>query len=93
MLHVAVIGAHIDDTRQPATIAGGEATLVEVHVFHHVGIKRREQSHGVVDLVERGAVEQEEVLVVVATMHIEAAGQFHTLSHTAHALQRLDHVG
>ena len=93
MLHIAVIGTHVDDARQPSAIAGREAALVEIDVFHHVGIERREQSHGVVDLVEWCAVEQKEVLVAVAAVHVEAAGQFHAFGHTAHALQRLHHVG
>ena len=93
MLHIAVIGTHVDDARQPSAIAGREAALVEVHVFHHVGIERREQSHSVVDLVERRSVEQKEVLVAVAAVHVETAGQFHAFGHTAHALQRLHHVG
>ena len=93
LLHVAVVGAHVDDTRQPSAVAGREAALVEVDVFHHVGIERREQPHGVVDLVERRTVEQEQVLVAVAAVHVKAAGQLHALGHAAHALQRLHHVG
>ncbi len=40
MLHVAVGGAHVDDTGQAAAVAGGEAALVEVDVFHDVGVER-----------------------------------------------------
>ncbi len=46
-----------------------------------------------VDLVEWCAVEQEEVLVVVAAVDIESAGEFHALGHTTRALERLHHVG
>ena len=46
-----------------------------------------------VDLVERCAVEQEEILVVVAAVDIQSADEFHALSNTAGALERLHHVG
>ena len=86
VLHVAVGGTHVDDTGEAAAVAGGEAALVEVDVFHDVGVERREESERVVDLVERCAVEQEEVLVVVASVDIQSADEFHALSNTAGAL-------
>ena len=46
-----------------------------------------------VDTVKRGAVDEIEVLIIVAAMHIEAAGEFHSFLHTTHALERLDDVG
>ena len=92
-VHVAVSGAYVHHARQSSAVAGWEPTLVEIHVFHHIDIKRGEKSQGMVDLVERGAVEQEEVLVAVAAVHIESADQFHALGHSAHLLQRLHHVG
>ena len=92
-LPVAIVGAHVDDRRQPAAVACGETALVEVDVLHHVGVERREETHRVVNLIERCAVDEEEVLVVVAAMHVESRGHLDALLHTRQALQRLYHVG
>ena len=92
-LPVAIVGAHVDDRRQPAAVACGETALVEVDVLHHVGVERREETHRVVNLIERCAVDEEEVLVVVAAMHVESRGHLDALLHTRQALQRLHHVG
>ena len=46
-----------------------------------------------IDLVEGCAVEQEKILVVVATVHIQAAGKLYSLGHTAGALHGFHHVG
>ena len=71
LLHVTVVGTHVDHTRQSSTIAGRKATLVEIDVFHHIGVKRGEKSHGVINLVERRTIEQNKILIVITTMNVE----------------------
>ena len=92
-LPVAVVGAYVYHTRQATTIAGREATLVEVDILHHVGIERREESERVVHLIEWCAVDEKEVLVVVAAMNVQAGSHLDAFLHTRHALQLLHDIG
>jgi hypothetical protein len=70
MVEVTVFGSDVRDGRQSATISCGESTLIKVSILDDVRIERGEKSQGMIRLIERGAVEQEQVLVIVSSVYV-----------------------
>ena len=93
MVEVAVARAHVNHRRQAAAIACREAAFIEIDVLHHIRVERRKQSERVVYLIKRCSVNQEEVLIVVAAVHIKAAHQLYSLRNATGSLQGFHHVG
>src|SRR5689334_8152080 len=60
---VPVAGGHVEYGRQSAAIFFGNAALIELHAFYHIGIERREESEEMCWVIDGGCVEQYEVLV------------------------------
>ena len=76
-----------------AAVAGGEAALVEVQVVYDVGIEAGEQASEVTDVIQGNAVQQEEIVVSVSSMHVQAAHELVTGCYAGKQLQFLDDVG
>ena len=93
VLHVALGGFHVDHRRQASAVTGGEAALVKVQVVHHVGVEAREKPSEVANVVQGHSVEQEEVVVAVASVHVQARHQLVAYRHAGQQLQLLDKVG
>ena len=67
---VAVIGPHVHHAGGPSGIAGRERTLVQGYLFDGFRGKDGEDSTHVVDVVQRDAVQQDQVLVGPAATHV-----------------------
>ena len=93
LLEVAFTRANVHYGRHPSSVSGGEAALVEVHFFHHVAVERGEQAHKVGNLVQRDAVQQEQVVRAVAAMDVESGHQLRAPGYAGHHLERLYDVG
>ena len=93
MLVVAVVLRHVQHRTQPSAETGGEAAFVKGHILDGIGIEGREETAEMRHIVERHAVEQEEVLVGTAATHIHATVALTSALHTRHQLQGLDDVG
>ena len=92
LLQVAVVRTDVDDAGDAAAVAGGEAALVEGNLFHGLRLEDGEYTHQVLGVVERDAVEQQQVLFGTAASHIDAAESFGAALHSRHQLNRLQHV-
>ena len=92
VLHIALAGAGVNNRGYAPTVASRETTLVEVDVLHDIGVERREEAEGVVGVVEGRTVDEEEILVAIATVDVEVGGQFGTGRHTREALDGLHEV-
>ena len=91
-LHVALAQAHVHHAGESGAVAGGEGTLVEHHVVHHLGIDGRGEALQVLGVVERDAVEREQVLVLLAASYIDACLSVTCRLYARQPLQRLQHV-
>ena len=89
LLAVAVAAADLEHGGDAAAVLGGNRALVEFHVVDHVGIEGRQDAEHMVRVVDRPAVEQDEVLVGGAAADVEAAGG---LAHRFDAGKRHHHL-
>ena len=71
-LHVTILQTHVDNAGKTVTKAGRESALVKHHIVHHIGILGRGEALQVLRIVECETIHQEEVLVIVATTHVDA---------------------
>ena len=92
LLVVAVLEAHVHHAGEAAAEPCRETALVERHVFDGIRIEDGEKAHHVVHVVERHAVEQQQVLVRTAAADIEAGRTFRTGLHAGQQLQGLEDV-
>ena len=90
---VAVVGGNVEDAGESSAEAGGETAFEEGDVLDGVGIESREEAAEMVDVVERDAVEEEEVLVRAASAHVHAAGAFVTGLYAGEELDGFNDVG
>ena len=86
LLHVAVLHVDLQHRREAAAVTGREAGLGDLHVLDGVGVEDREEAEEVGGVVDRGVVEEDQVLVGAAAAHVEAA---HALGPGLHAGQQL----
>lgn len=63
LLVIAVYSPDIYDTGDPASITGRIRSLVECDFLDRLGSEYREEAQHVVDIVQRSAVQHDEVLV------------------------------
>ena len=92
LIHVSIGSTHIHHRRQSSTISCRKAALVEIHVFHHIGIETGEKSQRMIRIIKRSTIYQIKVLITIATMHIESACQLLSFCHSTHTLQGLHHI-
>ena len=92
LLHVAVIGADVHDAGYPSSITGGEGTFVEGDFLDRLRLEDGEYAHHVVHVVDRDAVQQDEVLVGSATADIYSRKAFSAALDSRHHLEDLQHV-
>ncbi len=57
MVHISVVGAHVDDGGKAASVTGGKGTLVECGVFHCFGGENREYTQQMVCIIYRKTVQ------------------------------------
>ena len=93
LVFVAVVARDVEHTRQAPSEACREATLVERDVLDGIGVESREETAQVVDVVQRHAVKQEQVLVGTAAAHIHTRHTLRAALHAGQQLQGLQHVG
>ena len=83
---------HVHHARQATAVARRERRLVESHIANGRHIEGRKQTAEVVHLIDRIAVDEKQVLVVVATAHHHARQSLETGRNTGLHLQGLDQI-
>ena len=91
-LVIAVFHADIHDAGQAAAEAGRKTALVKRHVLDGIGVEHREETQHVIDIINRDAVEQQQVLIGSAATYIKAGRAFRTGLHARQQLDGLDYV-
>ena len=89
---VAGLRGHVHHTRQATAVARGKRRLVERHIANGRHIEGREQTAEVVHLIDRVAVDEKEVLVVVTAAHHHARQSLEAGRNTGLHLQGLDQI-
>ena len=92
LLHVAVVGADVDDGGDAAAVPGGEGALVEGDLLDGLRLEDAEDAQQVFGVVEGDSVEKKQVLLRPASAHINAGESFHSGLHARHQLYGLQHV-
>ena len=92
-VHVAGLGDDVHHAGEASAVAGGKRALVEGHIANGLNVVGREESAGVVHLVDGIAVDEEKVLVVVAAAHHQSGKAIDTGRNAGLHLQGFDHVG
>ena len=85
LLHVCLLGGHLQHTANPAAIFHGNACLEQLHILHRIRIECREQAEQMRWVIHRASIEEDEVLVGSASSHIISAG---SLANGGHSRQR-----
>ena len=93
LLHIAVVGADVDDAGDAAAVAGREGALVEGDVLDCFRLEDGEQAEQVVHIIDRYAVQHHEVLLRTAAPHVQACEAFLAALDAGQQLQCLDDVG
>ena len=70
-----------------------EAAFVQGDILQGIGVEDGEETHHVVDIVDRHTVEEQQVLVGTAATHIHACRGFRAVLHTWQQLDGFQHVG
>ena len=89
---IAGLRGHVYHTRQTPAVARGKRRLVERHIANGRHVESRKQTAEVVHLINRVAVDEKQVLVVVATAHHHARQSLESGRNTGLHLQGLDQI-
>ena len=89
---IAVVLPHIDDRRQPTAVLCGEIALVERYILDGIGVEDREESHQVIHIVERHAVQENQVLVRSSAANIQARATLRPALHAGQELQGFEDI-
>ena len=89
---IAGLRGHVYHTRQAAAVTRGKRRLVERHIANGRHVEGRKQTAEVVHLIDRVAVDEKQVLVVVATAHHHARQSLESGRNTGLHLQGLDQI-
>ena len=93
LLQVSVIGTYIDHRRKPSAVTGRETTFIEIDILDNVCIECRKQSSGMVHLIQGSTVQQKQVFIVVAAMHVQSGDKFRPAGYSRETLKFLHHIG
>ena len=89
---IAGLRGHVYHTRQATAVTRGKRRLVERHIANGRHVEGRKQTAEVVHLINRVAVDEKQVLVVVATAHHHARQSLESGRNTGLHLQGLDQI-
>ena len=89
---IAGLRGHVYHTRQAAAVTRGKRRLVERHIANGRHVEGRKQTAEVVHLIDRVAVDEKQVLVVVATPHHHARQPLESGRNSGLHLQGLDQI-
>ena len=92
LLEVAVVGADVHDGADAAAVTGREGALVEGDFLDGLGLEDGEDAEHVVHVVDRRAVEKNQVFVGAAAADVDAREAFIAALDARDLLQRLKHV-
>ena len=93
LLHIAVVGADVQDTGDSPSEPGGESPLVECHVLYSLRLEYGKQSQQVVHIVNRYTVQQDKVLCRSAAADIQAGEALYASLYAWKQLEGLHQIG
>ena len=71
-IHISVVGPHIDDTGRSSSVARRKEALVKGNLLDRFGHEDRKKPEHVIDIIERHAVQQHQVVRGSASTDIQA---------------------
>ena len=89
---VAVLHVDVDNGGEPATVMRRKTALHEFHRLDGVAVEDGEKAKQMAGIVNRGLIEDDEVLVGTAAAHIDARGAFRGRLHTRQQQKRFEDV-
>ena len=93
LFHIPLLRLYIDDGGQASAVASRESRLKKVHPLDRFIVEGGEKAADMVHLIDRVAVDQEQVLIRITAPDIQAGDTFRPNRHTGCQLQGTDDIG
>ena len=93
LLHIAVVGADIDNRRYAAAVSCRERALVQGNLLHGLRLEHRKYAQHMVHVIDGDTVQKDKVLIRAAAPHIQAGEALVAALNAGKHLDGLEDIG